>query len=373
MLGCDMIPKKVARSALRVAPDPGDVAVYHVNAWSAMNYSPAVSPVAQADEGIATEQPSGTPDRAVVGFDLRLLESFVVLASELHFGRAAERLAFAQPALSQQIRRLEAQLGSALFLRDTRRVELTAAGTAFLPHAHASLAAAVDARAAVTATERAVGGRLPLSVNSDALDYSRDVLQAFIAAHPDVHLDVTLRFDDESPDALARHTVDASILWSDDGPPAGFEDTSGLLAAPGAGIAMKATHPLAMQPLVDVDQLEGQRLVMFPRERASALYDRIVDHLGGTARFRSIHHVTTIGQGVAADMLSALDEQSITASPQWSRLGRSPEGFVWKPLIPAVSASLWLVWTGVPTEPTRALATFADQARATREPSLTLV
>ena len=178
-----------------------------------MSSSSAVSAVTQADGGLAAEQPSRTPDRAVVGFDLRLLESFVILASELHFGRAADRLAFAQPALSQQIRRLEAQLGSALFLRDTRRVELTAAGSAFLPHARASLAAAVDAKTAVTAAERATSGRLPMSINGDALDHAREILQAFAAAYSDVQLDVTLKFEDESKEALVRRTVDASILW----------------------------------------------------------------------------------------------------------------------------------------------------------------
>ena len=337
-----------------------------------MTSAPPVSPLTQAGEGLSIERPQRIPDWHAVGFDLRLLESFVALASELHFGRAAERLAFAQPALSQQIRRLEAQLGSALFTRDTRRVELTAAGTAFLPYARASLTAALDAAAAVAATQRAAGGRLPMSTGGDALEYAREFLQSFAAAHPEVQLDVTLKFQDDSKEALARHHVDASILWSGEHPPPGFADTSALVAAPGAGIALRASHPLAMLPEVALDRLQGQRLVMFPRERAADLYDLIVDGLGGAERFSSIYHITTIGQSVGADMLGALDHESVTPSPRWSDLQQSPTGFVYKPVVPAVACTLWVVWTGTPTGPTRSLATYAKQTMATPDPSLAL-
>ena len=89
--------------------------------------------------------------------DARLLRSFVVLADTLHFRRAAERLHLSQPTLSQQIRRLERQLGVSLLDRSSRRVALTEAGAAVLEHARAAVAAtaAVDA----IAREHAVGRR----------------------------------------------------------------------------------------------------------------------------------------------------------------------------------------------------------------------
>ena len=84
--------------------------------------------------------------------ELRQLRYFVAVAEELHFGRAAERLHMSQSPLSRAIRELERDLGLVLFLRTTRRVELTPAGAALLERARRALAevepASTDARRA---------------------------------------------------------------------------------------------------------------------------------------------------------------------------------------------------------------------------------
>ena len=97
--------------------------------------------------------------------ELRQLHYFVTLAEELHFGRAAERLHIVQPAVSQQLRRLEAELGVVLLDRSTRRVTLTPAGQAFPPRgARQTLAAAQRAKDAVAAGAGAETLRLGTSI-----------------------------------------------------------------------------------------------------------------------------------------------------------------------------------------------------------------
>jgi hypothetical protein len=103
------------------------------------------------------ESPPQIGDLPRVSFDLRLLQPFLVLAEERHFGRASERLACSRAGLSNQMQRLETQLGVVLFSRGTRALRLTAAGVAFRRRAQFSFMAATDAgQHAVEAASRAV-------------------------------------------------------------------------------------------------------------------------------------------------------------------------------------------------------------------------
>lgn len=120
--------------------------------------------------------------------DLRLVEYFVTVAEELHFGRAAGRLRIAQPSLSQQIRRFERQLGVTLLERDSRHVRLTPAGEAMLREGREVLG---QARHAIVATRAAAARRLTVGFyGSAATALLPDALCAFTERHPAVDVRV---------------------------------------------------------------------------------------------------------------------------------------------------------------------------------------
>jgi len=99
--------------------------------------------------------------------ELRQLEYFVAVAEQLHFGRAAATLSIGQPAVSQQVARLERELGVVLFDRSSRTVRLTVAGSRFLPEAREVLAAAERAHSAVS-DPAAAGTSRTLKLGSSA-------------------------------------------------------------------------------------------------------------------------------------------------------------------------------------------------------------
>jgi DNA-binding transcriptional LysR family regulator len=121
--------------------------------------------------------------------ELRQLRSFVVVAEELHFRRAAERLHLAQPSVSQQIRTLEAELGVRLFERDRRGATLTTSGAALLVEARDLLSRADRAAAIVRATGTGQRGRLRISLTRSLTGgIAGAIVDAYRARFPEVEL-----------------------------------------------------------------------------------------------------------------------------------------------------------------------------------------
>lgn len=187
--------------------------------------------------------------------DPRLLHPFVVLAEELHFGRAAERLALSQPALSQQIRRLELQLGVQLFARTRRRVELTDAGAAVLVPAQIAAEAASAASEMARGFARGDEGDLQLGLSPGAHEVSRVLLAEFARRRPNVRVRARQDSSGALAEQIAAGELEMGLGFCTD-PPAGVRSER-LLDEP-AVVAVSADHPLADRGRLALSDLAGE-------------------------------------------------------------------------------------------------------------------
>lgn len=148
-----------------------------------------------------------------MALSLHALRLFVVVAEELHFGRAAARLHMAQPPLSQQIRQLEANVGADLFARTTRSVQLTEAGRVLFDRARQLLADADAAEQAVLRAAHGETGRISLGFTSSAAyRLLPRILSAYRSAYPAVAFDFTEATSAEQWDALRSGKLDVALL-----------------------------------------------------------------------------------------------------------------------------------------------------------------
>ncbi len=149
----------------------------------------------------------------MVDLDTRLLRAFVAVAEELNFTRAAQRLTLAQQALSAQIQQLETRLGSRLFERTTRRVELTEAGALLLPHARATLAALDAGTNALQEARRAARRTLRVGLSGTAMvPVTGRTMRRFAERHPDVELVVSNTGLDQPAAGLKEGEVDVAFV-----------------------------------------------------------------------------------------------------------------------------------------------------------------
>lgn len=206
---------------------------------------------------------------------LRHLDYFVAVAEERHFGRAAERLHMAQPPLSQQIRRLEAEVGAQLFARTTRRVDLTPAGAAYLVRARAILGAVDEAAAEARRVAAGSIGRLVVGCVGSVTYSLLPELSARLAEElPGV--DFSFRGEmlaSEQVQALREGAIDVGFLRPPVSDPA-LDVIS--LRRDRLVLALPSGHPLARRARVDVAHLRGQDLIVHSADRRSAMYDVVL-------------------------------------------------------------------------------------------------
>ncbi|WP_417218236.1 LysR family transcriptional regulator [Arthrobacter sp.] len=239
-------------------------------------------------------------------FTLDQARSFIAVAEELHFGRAAERLNMTQPPLSRQIQKLERAIGVELLERTNRKVALTAAGQAFLREAR-KLAVAAD-RAPLTARNIAAGRSGVLRIGFTAASgYSLlgPLLTQVAEVIPDVDIDLRELVTGEQVAALRDGDLDLGLAR----PPFDTETfESQLLFSENLMLAVPTDHPLnALKRPVATQDLKGVPLIMHSPTSARYFYDLAVRHIP-VAHANVVHTVSQIltmvalvgaGRGVA--------------------------------------------------------------------------
>lgn len=259
--------------------------------------------------------------------ELRHLRYFVAVAEERHFGRAAQRLHIAQPPLSQQIRRLEAELGVTLLQRTTRRVELSPAGAVLLDRARGILAAADAAAEDCRRASDGEIGRLSIGfTGSTTYSLLPRVATALREGLPDVTLD--LRGEMITPaqvEGLLQGTLDIGFLR----PPVRSRDlTLEVIRSEPLAAVLPAGHRLADADEVPLEALADEPFIVYAPHLRSVLGDLVEDACiahGFTPRTgMEVTETATLVSFVAAGLGVSLVPTSVS--------GMTVSGAVYRPL-----------------------------------------
>jgi DNA-binding transcriptional LysR family regulator len=236
--------------------------------------------------------------------ELRHLRYFLAVAEELHFGRAAARLHISQPPLSQQIRRLERELDTALFHRTKRHVELTNAGRVFLGEARALVAQAEQAAGNAQRASRGELGQLLVgcALWTDFLD-SPSIIRLFARRHPDVEVELRDLTAVEQISALEAKHIDVGILRP---PVLSKVLMSERLLSEHLVVAFPQGHRLKSYDRVPWRALAGHPYILCSRRRApnfEALVAHACQEAGLTLKVQyEVEHPQTVLSIVAAGL-----------------------------------------------------------------------
>ncbi len=295
-------------------------------------------------------------------YELRHLVYFLEVARQLHFRKAAEALAVAQPALSRQIAQLEAAVGAELFVRSRRRVELTPAGRAFAKRIEPVLRSLAAAGREVQALTRGEEGHVRVAFTGLAMaTVLPGILREFSRRFPGIRLELN-----ESPStaqlvALQAGELGCGFFHPGSTPTPGIRtrlllrERNGLLLPAGHPLAKKEKSPLKLQQLADTP------FVLFPRSHNPSFYDRVLSacaNAGLTPRIAEEIWPRANGIGLVRAGLGAT---FITPS----EAKHLPDDVIFRPLAgPAPESSLVIAWRQPPA-PEPALAAFLGVASET--------
>ncbi|WP_043633843.1 LysR family transcriptional regulator [Nonomuraea candida] len=208
--------------------------------------------------------------------NLHQLRYAVALAEELSFSRAAQREGVRQPPFSQQIGKLEEELGVRLFERTTRQVRLTPAGEAFVAEARASLAHAARAAESARRVGRGEAGRLVVGFVGSAANLTLPkLLRRFRARYPGVQVELRELPTAQQAEELRQGLLDVGLLHA---PVAGLAAevlTTRTVARELLLAALPAGHRQAARTSLPLSALADEPFVLFPRRYGPALHDQI--------------------------------------------------------------------------------------------------
>jgi DNA-binding transcriptional LysR family regulator len=284
--------------------------------------------------------------------EIRQLRYFIALAEELHFGKAAAREHIVQSALSQQVQRLERELGVLLLERTTHSVELTMAGSAFLVEARAVLAQ-VD-RAALIAQRACAAPGLRVGIIDASHDSMPRILSELEQRRPLIEVHETETGVPEQLRLLLDGRLDVGIGRASIAPP---EVASELVRLDTLGVVVPEVHRFAGWPAVPVAALAEEPLLMAERRRAPDFCEFVNEVC------RSVGFVPTLYRGTVDSIRAAITRvlrgRCVVCTP--ASCVRPLSGTVWKPLVEPVSRYPWSVlWRATDdSEPVRDLVVCA--------------
>lgn len=207
--------------------------------------------------------------------ELRLLRSFVTVAETGHVGRAAARLHISQPPLTRQIQQLERDLGTHLFVRGARGVELTDAGMMFLEEARNLLFLADQARERAQRAGRGEIGRIDVAIFGSAIfDHIPQILLAFRRQNPDVHLVVHVMNRGEQIEALRQRRINAGFnRFVRDAP----DIVAEVIITEPLYVAANHHSQFSRMRVVPLKALADEPLVLYPAHPRPSFADFLLD------------------------------------------------------------------------------------------------
>lgn len=243
---------------------------------------------------------------AHINFDLQQLQAFIAVAERGSFRAAADQIHLSPPALSRRIEKLESILGTRLFNRTTRDVELTSIGRVFLERARAAIDDLESAILGISDMAATRGGRVTVAcVPSAAIYFLPQVISSFSAKYPAIRI----RVIDESMNQTLQ-----SVLAGESDFGIGFMHTlmpeiafEGIHDDPFV-VAMRHDHPLAKRQSVNWSQIESERLISVARSSGNRqLLDDVMSKVGLKPNYAfEVSHIGTLlgmveaGLGIAA-------------------------------------------------------------------------